>query len=60
MWNEIWVTAESEQVSLVLNNLKKIGILTKCKTFFDDDRCFYKVLVPAAETGAALEILAEM
>ncbi len=60
MWNEIWVTAESEQVVRVLEKLKQAGILNKCKTFFDEDRCFYKVLVPAAETGAALEILAEM
>ena len=60
MWNEIWVTAESEQVVRVLERLKQAAIWIKCKTFFDEDRCFYKVLVPAAETGAALEILAEV
>ena len=60
MWNVIWVTAEAEQVTQVLDAFKKAEILTKCKTFLDDERLFYEVSVPAAETGAALEILAIM
>ena len=60
MWNVIWVTAEAERVTQVMCELKKTGILTKCKSFLDDDRLFYEILVPAAETGAALEILAVM
>lgn len=60
MWNIIWVTAEAERVTQVLDSFKKADILTKCKTFLDDERLFYEILVPAAETGAALEILALM
>ncbi|MBQ2966784.1 MAG: hypothetical protein IJE10_01520 [Clostridia bacterium] len=60
MWNSIWVTAEAERVTQVLENFRKAGILTKCKSFLDDDRYFFEILVPAAETGVALEILADM
>ncbi len=59
MWNAIWVTAEYEQAERVIQALREINILTKCRMFLDGDQQFYEILVPSAETGQALGILAE-
>lgn len=60
MWNVIWVTAETEQVEAVIKHFKELKIMTRKRTMWDDDRCFFEILVPAAETGLALSALAEM
>ena len=60
MWNVIWVTAEADKVEKALTKLHGLGILTKRRTFFDDERCFFEILVPSAETGLALDALVEL
>lgn len=60
MWNVIWVTAEAEKLERALKRFDEMSILTKVRTFLDDNRCFFEILVPAAETGLALDALVEM
>lgn len=60
MWNVIWVTAEADSVNAVIERFKELKIMTRKRTMWDDDRCFFEILVPAAETGIALDALADM
>ncbi len=60
MWNVIWVTAEADKMERVLKKFDEMGILTKVRTFLDDDCCFFEILVPSAETGLALDTLVEL
>ena len=60
MWNVIWVTAEAVSVDAVIKRFKELKVMTRKRAVWDDDRCFFEILVPAADTGIALDALAEM
>lgn len=60
MWNAIWVTADFDQANEVMQAIRKLNILTKCRKFEDSGQKFYEILVPSAEKAVALDMLAEL